>query len=148
MSNINTTLNDVFRSTPLGDVRNAIGTTFYGINHRGTPQPVPINTDQYGLVLFTRPGMNMSTDNIRAERKFIPLLTKEPTSIQRIIRCSLDPRLAWSVNGGISSPFVDNKSAFLPLISNHALSLSGWPDPVSDTYTAQVFQNLIVRYTG
>ena len=137
MSKLNTSLNDVFKSTPLGDVRSAIGTTFYGINHRQTPMPVPINSDGYGLTFFTRPQLNLSTDNIRADRKFVPFLTTQPASIQRIIRCYLDPRLMWQYNSGIDCPFVDNKNAFLPLLTNHLLSASGWPDPVLDTFTSK-----------
>lgn len=138
MSNkINTTLNDVFKSTPLGDVDNAIGSVFYGINHRQTPSPIPINKDGFGLTFFTRPQLNLSTSNIRAERSFIPLLTNEPASIQRIIRCYLDPRLNFESNGDFSCPFVDHQNAFMPLLTNHLMSCSGWPDPVLETYTSK-----------
>lgn len=137
MTNIETTLNDVFRLTPLGDVRSAIGTTFFGINHRQTPMPVPINSDGYGLVLFTRPQMNLTDGNIRTERKYVPLITNEDASIQRIIRCYLDPRLNFDPTVRLQCPYVDHKLAFMPLLSNHVLSLSGWPDPVSETFTSK-----------
>lgn len=137
MTNIETTLNDVFRLTPLGDVRSAIGTTFFGINHRQTPMPVPINSDGYGLVLFTRPQMNLTDGNMRTERKFIPLLTKEDTSIQRIIRCYLDPRLNFDPSNKIDCPYVDHKLAFMPLLTNNILSMSGWPDPVIETFNSK-----------
>lgn len=137
MSTINTSLDDVFKSTAFGDRRSAIGTTFFGINHRQTPQAVPINTDGYGLTFFTRPQLNLSTDNIRAERSFIPLLTKNAASIQRIIRCYLDPRLIYTDQLPDGCPFVDNKNAFMPLLTNHLLSCSGWPDPVLETHTSK-----------
>jgi len=137
MSKIGTSLNDVFKSTPLGDMRSAIGTTFYGINHRQTPNPVPINVDGYGLVFFTRPQLNLSSGNIRAERKFTQLLSTLPTSIQRIIRCYLDPRLMLTPGAGLSAPFVDNQNAFIPLLTNHLLTATGWPDPVQETFTSK-----------
>jgi hypothetical protein len=138
MSNkINTSLNDVFKSTPLGDVDSAIGTLFYGINHRQTPNPVPINKDGYGLTFFTRPQLNLRTENIRAERTFIPLLTNEPESIQRIIRCYLDPRLNYDSNNSFGTTLVDHQGAFMPLLTNHLLACTGWPDPILETFTSK-----------
>jgi hypothetical protein len=131
---INTTLDDVFKSTPMGTVDTAIGLTFFGLNHRQQANPVPINKDNYGLTFFTRPQLNLTTGNTRALRNLIPLLTNDPASIQRIIRCYLDPRLGES---NINSPFVDNTNAFMPLLTNHLLSCSGWPDPLLETHTSK-----------
>lgn len=136
MGKINTTLTDVFKNTPIGDIDRAMGLTFHGINHRQTHNPVPINTDGYGLVFFTRPQLNFGDGNLRAERKLLPLMTKAPASIQRIIRCYLDPRLQY-LKIGIDCPFVDEFNPFIPLLTNHCLSTSGWPDPVHDTYTSK-----------
>lgn len=131
MAQIDTTLTDVFKSTPLGDVKSAIGTVLYGINHRQTPNPVPINQDGYGLTLMTRPQLNLSTGNIRAMRQFIPLLTQNEVSLPRMIRGYLDPRL------DLPCPIMDQKSAFIPLLTNHMLSCSGWPDPYVDVHTSK-----------
>jgi hypothetical protein len=139
-NNINTTLDDVWRSTAVGSIDNAIGNVFYGINHRQTPNPIPINKDNYGLTFFTRPQLNLTTQNLRSERRFSPLLTENEYSIQRIIRNTLDPRLAYGGFGSgnlISCPFVDNNFAFIPILTNHLLSCSGWPDQVSETYTSK-----------
>jgi hypothetical protein len=133
---INTTLENVFKTTPMGGINNSIGSLFYGINHRRTPSAIPINKDDFGLTFFTRPQLNMTTQNLRAERRFIPLLTNEAASIQRIIRCYLDPRLSTGDNSLIS-PFVDNENAFMPLLTNHLISSSGWPDISLDTYTSK-----------
>jgi hypothetical protein len=133
MSNLDLSVNDVLKMTPMGPIDTAIGNVFYGINHRQTPSAVPINKDLFGLTFFTRPQLNLSTQNTRAERKFISLLTQEEASIQRIIRCYLDPRL----NQKISCPFVDKQNAFMPLLTNHLLSISGWPDIVLDTFTSK-----------
>lgn len=133
---INTTIEDVLRYTPVGAPDTAMGSAFYGINHRQTPAPIPLNKDNYGLVFFTRPQLNLSTENIRAERFLGPLLTKQDASIQRIIRMYLDPRLG-AQDQAIMSPFVDNKNAFMSLLTNHCISCTGWQDVLLDTYTSQ-----------
>lgn len=133
---INTTIEDVLRYTPIGALDTAMGSVLYGINHRQTPTPVPLNKDNYGLVFFTRPQLNLSTENIRAERFMGPLLTQQAASIQRVIRMYLDPRLGAS-DSALQSPFVDNKNAFMPLLTNHCVSCTGWQDVLLDTYASQ-----------
>ena len=133
MPAINTTLNDVFRSTSVGDVRSAIGSVLYGINHRQTPGAVPINRDYHGYTFFTRPQFNLTEDNVSNLRKLVPLLTTEEVSIQRMVRKLLDPRLAEQ----LPCPIVDDTMAFIPILSNHLLSCSGWPDPTLDYYTSK-----------
>lgn len=103
----------------------AIGSSFYGINHRQTPPAIPINRDYYGLAFFTRPAMNLSTANLQTHRLFTPLLTTVKDSLPRAIRCLLDYTL---VQDGVSSPFVDPQQAFIAPLTNHLLSLNGWPD--------------------
>lgn len=136
MATINTTLNDVFKSTSLGDVDRAIGSTYFGINHEKTPTIVRPNTDDHGYIFFTRPQLNMRSENLRNDRRFISLLTNEAYSLQRIVRCTLDPRLAY-LNTGIDSPAIDSQNAFIPLLTNHCIRMPGWPDPVNDTFTSK-----------
>lgn len=131
MSEINTTLNDVFKSTAIGDVRSPIGNSVFGINHRHTPNRVPINRDHYGYTFFTRPMLNLTNQNLRAVREFIPLLTTNETSLPRMIRTYLDPRL------GLPCPIADHKSAFIPMLTNMLLSCSGWPDPFVEVHTSK-----------
>lgn len=123
----------IFQDTPVGPLSTAIGDSFYGINHRQTPNAIQINKDYFGYTFFTRPLCNMTTDNIRMVRQLAPLLTKEPASVQRIVRCLLDPNLA---NTGINSPFVDNQQAFIPILTNHLMSMSGWPDVNIPSFTS------------
>lgn len=133
---INTTLDDVFKNTPAGSIDRAIGNAVYGINHRQQPSAVPINKDLHGLTFFTRPQLNLSKQNIRADRQFVPLMSEEPASIQRIIRNTLDPRL--NVRNNINPcPFVDNENVFIPLLTNHLLTCTGWPDPITETYSSK-----------
>lgn len=119
----------------IGDTSTAMGNTFYGINHRQQPYAVPINRDNFGLTLWTRPQLNMSTVNVRSSRKLAPLLSGNADSIQRIIRCTLDPRLASS-REALTASLVDPQSAFIPLLTNNLLSASGWPDQSTPIYQA------------
>lgn len=107
---------------------NALRNAYYGINHRLTPQAIPINKDTFGLTFFTRPRLNLSPGNLRSERIFNPLTNTNPYSVQRIIRCYLDPDSNRDPATGISSPFVDPLSAFIPILTNMLVSAAGWPD--------------------
>lgn len=138
------TLDDYFQSTPLGSIERAVGNNLYGFNHRQTPTMVPMNKDSYGLTFFVRPQLNLQSDNVRNYRLFYPLLNENATSIQRYVRCMLDPRLMY--NGGfwsdhnqssIISPFVDDANPFISVLTNNLLSISGWPDVVANAFTSK-----------
>lgn len=131
-------LERVYNATPLGPLASNLVNTVYGINHRQTPLALPSNRDNYGLTFFTRPRMNMTTNNIRFVRQMYPLLNQEPRSIQRIIRATLDPESAFPAPGNsklqtINSPYVDNLNMFIPILSNLCLTIGGWPDIGVDT---------------
>jgi hypothetical protein len=131
-------LERVYNSTPLGPLPSNIVNTVYGINHRQTQLALPFNRDGFGLTFFTRPRMNLTTNNIRFVRQMYPLLNTEPRSIQRIIRTTLDPLIAYGSdprNKEIKSPYVDDLNMFIPLLTNLCLTISGWPDFVVDTRT-------------
>lgn len=127
-------LDKVLARGPGGSVSTAMGNNFYGLNHRQQPPAISINKDFYGLTFFTRPQLNFSTGNLRVARLLTPLLTTEPSSIQRIIRCLLDHRLEATQQ--INSPFVDPQQAFIPILTNSLLSISGWPDVVAPFSTS------------
>ena len=133
-------LERVYNSTPLGPLSSNLVNTVYGINHRQTQLALPFNKDSYGLTFFTRPRMNLTTDNLRFVRQMLPLLNTEPRSIQRIIRATLDPLLQYPETSNLrvkplDSPYVDGLNVFIPLLSNLCLTISGWPDYVVDTFT-------------
>lgn len=136
-------LDDYFQSTPIGSLDKAIGNNLYGINHRQVPGMVPSNKDQYGLTFFVRPQLNLQKDNIRNIRKFYPLLTDNPFTVQNFVRCSLDPRLMAGYTFGkhavppITTPIVDNLNAFIPVLTNNLNSISGWPDITAPTFTSK-----------
>jgi len=124
----------------IGAIQTAIGNNIYGINHRQVPSAVPMNKDNYGLTFFVRPQLNMQAANLRNLRLFTPLLSTDRTSFPRITRCLLDPRMMYGYPIQTSDPdeperyeqldcpFVDNSQAFIPILTNHLKSISGWPD--------------------
>jgi hypothetical protein len=136
---ISNNTNDLFRTSPVGSISSAISDSFYGINHRQTPGMVPPNKDYYGYTFFTRPLMNLTSENIRGHRELSHLLTKNEKSIPRVIRCLLDPRLALNYKGNpiISTPLVDNQNPFIPLLTNNLISMNGYPDIVAPIFESQ-----------
>ena len=128
--------NEVFQSSAIGSLTDAIGNSIYGINHRQTPGAIPLNKDYHGLTFFTRPELNLSTLNIRGLRQLVPLLTTEDASIPRIIRCLLDPACVDENGNDIYCSLVDEQQAFIPMLTNHLISISGWPDVNAPTMTS------------
>lgn len=127
-------LDEVYSKTAVGNLSTAISDTFYGINHRKLPNPIPINKDDNGLTFFTRPRMNMTRDNLRQVRQFVPMLTSDAATIPRAIRALLDTD---SRIEGHTSPLVDPHQAFIPILTNQLITLSGWPDVVAPVYTSK-----------
>lgn len=129
---------DLFRSEG-----NEMTKNVYGINHRQTPLAIPQNKDHYGLTFFTRPQLNLRSPNLRQNRLFTKLLTTEPLSYYRMIRNSLDPRLDSAYGTGVSGieriecPLVDPEQAFIPILTNSLINISGWPDVKVDTFTSK-----------
>lgn len=136
-------LDDYFQSTPIGSIDKAIGNNLYGLNHTQVQGAVPSNKDSYGLTFIVRPQLNMQADNIRNSRLFYPLLTDNTRSMQRFVRCMLDPRLIEgykflnAMSPQLACPIVDNQNAFISVLTNNLNSVSGWPDIVAPTYTSK-----------
>lgn len=188
-------------TTPLGDLASAGFNMLYGLNHVGVDNYVGSNRDSYGLAFFTRPLLNLSSFNLRIDRKMYSLLTQNPFSIHRWARCTLDPRLqrgpfdfkatgplghqvkeversgkkGEKKNDGpgtakeigvmtaqydalqiqktiekiegtqkryfeldpITCHMVDENMAFIPILTNSIKSMSGWPDPVLNSYASK-----------
>lgn len=128
--------NSVFKNGGIGSITDAIGSSLRGINHRQTPTAITHNKDFFGLTFFTRPDLNLTYDNVRAVRQLAPLLTTDPNSIPRVIRCLLDSRIGYNKKEMGTSLLVDNQQAFIPMLTNHLLSISGWPDINTPTFTS------------
>ncbi len=130
------------RLSGYGDLTTAVKNSLMGINHRAFGAPVPFNAENHGLTFFTRPRLNLSYDNVAADRILTPLLTPDTATYQRAIRTMLDPesgrgRITASGRNRLSavnSQLFDTRHAFIPMLTNHLLSFSGWPDPRMDFY--------------
>lgn len=144
---VNVSLDDLSQNSAVGSLSNAMTNNVYGFNHRQTPLAIPINKDHFGFTFFTRPQLNMQTMNIRNLRLMMPLVNAGELSYQRVIRCSLDPRLLEeygnddesndTIDRRMTCPLVDNKQAFFPMLTNHLVSISGWQDITVPTYTGK-----------
>jgi|JFJP01.1.fsa_nt_gi hypothetical protein len=140
---LNMSLDDLYSSLNIGSIERANANNLYGLNHRAIPTVVPSNKDRYGLTFFVRPQLNMTQDNIRNIRSFYSLLNDNQFSIQRYVRCMLDPRLAEGIVIGtrtypkIDTGLVDRSNPFIPILTNNLLSISGWPDLTSPTFSSQ-----------
>lgn len=119
-------------------VHGSITDVYRGIDHRDAGSPFQKNNDHQGLVLFTRPRLNLTYNNVMADRQLRALLSEEPYSMYRAIRCMLDPELSKGRAGReiVKSAVFDERQAFMPLLSNTLLNLSGFPDITSNTYTS------------
>lgn len=118
---------------------------FMGFNHRMTALPLPKNREQTYLTFFTRPNMNLSRQNMQVSRRLDDKARSNVTSSNMALIAALDPlneivandvnhiRLGSDLKQGI--PF-DNKQAFIPILSNSLISISGFPDNTVDVYTS------------
>lgn len=137
-------IDDILQATPIGSLDKAVGNNLYGFNHDQTRSAVPSNREQQGFLFFTRPQLNMQEDNIANIRKLYPLLSDSNTSIHRFIRTTLDPRLMVGYKLGntrqapLKSTLTNNEMAFIPVLTNNAVSSSGWPDMVVPVWTSDV----------
>lgn len=133
---------DLLNTVALGDANRAMVKNLYGFNHRQTPNPVPSNRDQYGLTFFVRPQLNMQRENLLNVRQMTDLLNANPMSLHRYVRCMLDPRLTVGYKLGsystpaVTSPLINPKQAFIPILTNNLLTMTGWPDLVNPTFTS------------
>lgn len=98
------------------------------------------NTNSPGYIFTTRPDLNLTTSNIKHERRMVPLLTNEARSTMRAIRLLLSPRLCQELageyrkdnlirgnQGGLTSPLINPSYPFLAVSDNCVKSLTGWP---------------------
>lgn len=124
----------------------------HGFNHRlsGTVGLAP-NTDSTGLTFFTKPVLNLAYNNINRVRKLEFLGDENPKSMGCAIKCMLSPYIddrrvpkdtspSYIREGEFPnsrSAIIDDKQAFIPILSTSLVSLSGWPDKSLDVYTSQ-----------
>ena len=144
--------NDVLETALTGPYDKAVTNTLYGINYSYASPPIPAEDYGRSYIFFTRPMLNLTDMNLLNAREMYPLMNKNPLSMERYVRTTLDPRLQWHLTGKyteivngkgtdifdnqvLESPLCDKYQAFIPLLSNTILSLSGIPDIVVPKYT-------------
>lgn len=113
----------------------ALSSTLKGLDIFNNPTPAQQTHEQNGLIFFTRPMLNLSYHNTSADPTLTPLMTRERTSIGAYVRAMLDPLNNLS-HPDFNCPLVDRENAFMPLLSNTVETLSGWQDPMLQTWTS------------
>lgn len=119
-----------------GSINAAITAAFYGHNITSTGSPTPLNNDHRGYFFLTRPRMNLTYNNVIKDTCMTTLLAGgegRNTSIQGAIRAYLDPVSSKTL---FPSTMVNPEYPFIPLLDNHLLTASGWPDPIAGVYTS------------
>lgn len=138
------TIDSLFSAMGVGSLDKALVNNIYGINHMQNPGMVKSNRDHQGYVFMTRPQLNLQPDNIRNYRELYPLLNNDPKSLAKAIRMLLDPRIGRGYTypkpgggrakiQGTRSVLMDDLNAFIPMVTNNIVSISGWPDVVMET---------------
>jgi len=148
INNRNLDLDDLASRGPgFGGIGVSTYSVFRGLNALGGIPAIPHNSDNQGLVFFTKPHLNLSYYNVIGIRKMSFLANSNPRSMGALIRCMLNPigfdkgSITWKddvpnvVGDNNRSEIIDDKCAFIP-ISNLLISLSQPPDFVADTYTS------------
>ena len=125
MDTVSNEYRKILTAGSIGDISSSMTNMFLGINHRQKSGTISINRDTYGLTLFSRPTLNLSDGNLKGNRNMIKLLNPNPNSYGRAIRVCLD----YELNArGINTDLFDNQSAFITILTNTLVSMSGWPD--------------------
>ena len=142
MGTLNFTVADIKDTLSFGSLDKAIGRNLMSIDHDNIKTYNPMARTLQGLVFWTRPGLNMSAGNVGSSRILSPLIAGRDLSIQSYIRHMLDPRVMGGFeppngNGvvGSGNQYIDNKQAFIPIMTNAVTTLSGWPDIITKMFT-------------
>ena len=141
-------IDTLFSAMGVGSLDKALVNNIYGINHMQNPGMVKANKDHQGFLFMTRPQLNLQPDNLRNYRELYPLLDNDPKSLAKAIRMLLDPRIGkgytYPKPGGgkgyvtpQKSVLMDNENAFIPMITNNIINVSGWPDEVMTTRSTE-----------
>lgn len=127
-----TTINDIFREQGHGSFSALNTAALWGVDHQGISTYIDSPQEEYGIVLFTKPMLNLSYNNILQDNRFVAMASDNALSMPRIVKAMLDP-VSQKVKR-TSCPLIDPYSAFLPILSNTCTSLSGFPDIQMKSY--------------
>lgn len=111
--------------------------TFRGPNIISNTPMLKPNTNLPGYVFTVRPDLNFSRANLKIDRKMSPLLTDNPNSIMRAIRCILSPQSMMPMHQAgfpnrsnrmeyLTCPLVDKNYPFIAVSDNNVKTLTGW----------------------
>lgn len=98
--------------------------SMYGFNTDFGKRYLHPSRNNQGICFFVRPQLNLTEENIRYSRLLYSNLGGDGYSIPTYVRQTLDPRLAQTAEVEV----INNKQAFIPLLTNALTSLSGFPD--------------------
>ena len=123
------------------NIKQAIGLSLYGMSMDNRLPSHGYDSETSSMVFFTKPQLNLSSENLSQVREFANLRTKNKASIGNWVRNTLDPRLSSPALrkqlGGIPSPLVNNKYGFIPALTNLCIKTSGWPTRAVSTYVSE-----------
>lgn len=139
-------LDNIIRTTGSGSPTTRFQDVFYGMNRLNQTPELPFHKESQGLILFTKPDLNLAYDNISAVRQLSHLLTDDTSDIANAIRYSLDPSTqrggdpfgssGVSPSKVIESPLTDAYNPYMTLLSNTCTSMSQPPDLGISLYTS------------
>lgn len=128
----------VRKSTLTGDPDSSLFNMFYGPNHFGSNDLVPINQDTFAYIFFTKPNLNLSKANIGHVRKLQYLLNQGPNTIANAVKCSLSTKFGWNeARDGSRSDAINDDYPFIPFLSSSIESVSGFPDEAMEFFQSE-----------
>jgi len=139
-------LDELVGNEPLGK---SLTNSIYGLNNGLIKPALPIPSINKHNLFFVRPQLNLRSYNIASNRLFGQLLTPKHDGIETALRLTLDPRMEYeyktptklsdpimdrSFKEKITSNLVNNRLAFIPILSNSLVSFDGWIDLTMGEY--------------
>lgn len=124
MAVIKSSLELTLRRCNQDDVDQSLRNTLYGFNTDFSKRYMHPSRNNQGFTFFVRPQLNLSTDNIKYSRLLYGNMGDDAFNIPTFVRHTLDPRVAH----GSEVDVINNKQAYIPLLTNSLLTLSGFPD--------------------
>lgn len=148
-------MDNIARTMGVGAEYSRYSDVFYGLNRLPGMAPLPMHRELQGLVLFTRPHLNLSYDNISNVRTLAALMTQDPSTYQYAVRMALDP-ITYGTKGTRQSALVDQQNPYIPLLTNTIVTATPPPDIGLNAYSSPegakkevwIMNDSIAEYNG
>lgn len=139
-------IDEILSASGLGPLDSAITANFWGTRRGGPALAQPLPYENTGITFFTKPRMRLTDDNLFGN--VLSLLSDNRSdSMASAIRAYLDPytggtqlHTATALKGMNvtvkKSDLVDPLNPFITILGNNLISMTGFPDPSLNTYTA------------